>query len=243
MKRHEIALLSLALLVGLVVRLHFFTGLIASDDLTYAFAAQYMFSSEVERPFEDATAGAVAVRRIGLNLPLFLSMQVFGVHEWSLALAPLVFSLAGIPIMFGLLRLIAGPAAGLLAAWLWACLPVDVYTATLWLPDNIFATVFAAFLLFLYASERRERARWLLAFAAGLALGYLEYVKEIAWIFFVPLVLWSACTWWKTRRFDWRIVHVGLGFLVVQVLATRRLRVTKTRTTRPFGWVSTSTTA
>jgi hypothetical protein len=219
-KRYEIALLALAILVGLVVRLYFFTGLIASDDLTYALSAHYMFSSPLERPFDDSVAGGVAVRRIGLNFPLFLATRVFGVHEWSLALGPMVFSLAGIPVIYGVLRIIAGSPAGLLAAWVWACLPVDVYNASLWLPDNIFATVFAGFLLFLVASEHCERARTLLAFAAGLALGYLEYVKEIAYLFMLPLVFWWAYTWWRTRRIDWRPAFVGLGFLAVQVLAS-----------------------
>lgn len=215
---YETALLALAILAGLSVRLVFFTGLIGSDDLTYADAARYMFSSEHERPFEDATAGGVAIRRIGLNLPLFLAMQAFGVSEQSLALAPLLFSLAGIPIVWGLLRLWAGPGAGLTAAWLWALLPVDVYTATLWLPDNVFATVFATFLLFLALSERSQTGRWAALFA-GVALGYLEYVKEIAYVFIVPLAAHAAYTWWRTRRLNTRVIYVVVGFVFVQVLA------------------------
>jgi len=42
MKRHEIALLSLAVLVGLALRLYFFTGLMASDDLTQAYHAYHL---------------------------------------------------------------------------------------------------------------------------------------------------------------------------------------------------------
>lgn len=215
---YETALLALAILAGISVRLVFFTGLIGSDDLTYADAARYMFSSAHERPFEDATAGGVAIRRIGLNLPLFLAMQAFGASERSLALAPLLFSLAGIPIMWGLLRIWAGPAAGLTAAWLWALLPVDVYTATVWLPDNIFATVFATFLLFLALSERSQTGRWAALFA-GIALGYLEYVKEIAYVFIVPLAGHAAYTWWRTRRLNTRVIYVVVGFVFVQVLA------------------------
>lgn len=219
MKRSEAVLLVLAVFAGLAIRLYFFTGMIASDDLTHARNAAWMFLPVSERPVADMSMGSVPVRRLGVNLPLYLSMRAFGVHEWSLALGPLLFSVAGIGAAYGLLRTLAGRSAGLLAAWVWACLPADVYTATVWLQDNIFATVFALFLLCLAAAERWEKRRYLWALAAGLALGYLEYVKESAYLCFLPLGVWAAYSSWRARRFQWTIVHVFLGFLVVQVLA------------------------
>lgn len=220
MKHTEIALLALAVLVGLVIRLYFFTGLIASDDLTYAQSAHRMFQGAGEQARPDVTRGSVAVRRLGVHLPLFVAMRVFGVHEWSLALGPLVFSLGGIVAAYATLRLLAGPGAGLLAAWLWACLPADVYTATVWLPDNIFASVCMVMIYFLAASEAWPRRQWLAALLAGVALGYLEYVKEAAYVFLLPLLAWGVYPWWRTRRCDWRPVHVLIGFLMVQALAS-----------------------
>ncbi|MBP7745385.1 MAG: glycosyltransferase family 39 protein [Phycisphaerae bacterium] len=218
MKPADIALLALAVLVGLVIRLYFFTGLIASDDLTYAESAHRMFQGADERT--HVNEGTVVVRRLGVNFPLFLATRAFGVHERSLALVPLVFSLGGIVAAYATLRLLAGPGAGLLAAWLWACLPADVYTATVWLPDNIFATVCMVMTYFLAASEAWPRRQWLAALLAGIALGYLEYVKEAAYILLLPWLAWGAYTLWRTRRVDLRPVYVLSGFLLVQVLAS-----------------------
>lgn len=227
MRNHETALLALAVFFGLAIRMYFFTGLIAGDDVTHVFYSHYMFQARAERPYAmeqryDVLSDHASVisRRLGVNVPQGLSVLVFGVHEWSLALVPLVFSLAGIVVMYGVLRVLAGPAAGLLGAWMWACLPVDVYHATVWLQDNIFATVFAVFVLGLAASERADKRRYFYALLAGVALGYLEYVKEVAYMCFAPLGVWAIYSSWKNRRMDWRIVYVLLGFLVMQVLAS-----------------------
>lgn len=212
-------LLGAAVLAGLVLRLHYFTGLIASDDLTHAYSSYWMFTSEADRGFADATAGSVPVRRIGVNIPMWACVELFGVHEWSFSLAPLVFSLFGIVTAWGAARLAAGDAAGLIAAWLWAVLPVDVYHATVWLQDSIFASVLALVLLALIAAERCPRHRVVFGVLAGVVLGYLEYVKETAYLLFLPLLLWTVYRSWRARRIELLLAHVLVGFLLVQAIA------------------------
>ncbi|MBU0638682.1 MAG: glycosyltransferase family 39 protein [Planctomycetota bacterium] len=216
MKRYEIVLIAAALFAGLGVRLYFYTGLITSDDLSHTYASYRLVHPETQDSFQGVLQGSGNVRRLGVNVPIGLSMLVFGVHEWSLAIVPLTFSLIGIVVISGVCRLLAGPWAGVLGAWMWACLPADVYTATVCLQDNIFATVYATFLLFLLLSERSERRRWLWAVAAGLALGYMQYVKEVGWMCFGPLGLWAVYSTWARRRIDWRIVYIFSGFMLVQ---------------------------
>jgi len=215
-KRYEIVMLAAALFVGLGVRLFFYTGFIGSDDLSHTYASYRLVHPESADTYQGVLQGSANVRRLGVNVPLGLSMLIFGVHEWSLAAVPLMFSLAGVVVIYGVCRALAGPGAGLLGAWMWACLPADIYSATIWLQDNIFATVYATFLLFLALSERSEKRRWLWAMAAGLALGYMQYVKEVGWMCFGPLGLWAAYSTWAKRRIEWRIVYIFSGFLLVQ---------------------------
>lgn len=213
--RGEVILVCLAILAGLSLRLYFYTGLIANDDLTHVHAA-YRLINETGELDQGALAGSAPVWRYGVNLPLALSMLVFGVREWALALVPLTFSLLGIVVIFGALRKLAGPSAGLLGAWLWACLPADIYTATAWLQDNIFATVCATAVLLLVCSDTCERRRWLFALLAGMAIGYMQYVKEVGWMWFGAIGAWWLYSCWKRRGVDGRGPLAVLGFLVIQ---------------------------
>ena len=87
----------------------------------------------------------------------------------------------------------------------------------MWLQDNIYATVFALVLLGLVISERGGRLRFFGALTSGLALGYLEYVKETAVLVFVPLGAWACYASWRARRVDRRVLYAGLGFAIVQI--------------------------
>jgi 4-amino-4-deoxy-L-arabinose transferase-like glycosyltransferase len=210
------ALVAAAVLVGLALRLYFYVGLIANDDLTHIFNAHRLFIGGGDYGGENVRLpGGLNARRLGVNVPLGLAMRIFGVHEWSLVLVPLVFSLAGIVIVAALLHVLVGRAAGVLAAWLWACLPADVYSATMVLQDSIFATVFAAGLLALAASERIGRWRGALALLAGAAFAYLVYVKEVACLLVVPLAIWGAWTLWRARGRDSRVLYLAGGLLAV----------------------------
>src|SRR5512139_1245989 len=134
--------LAVIVLAGLLVRLYFFTGTIGNDDLRHAYDAHLLFPVGAEK--QVLVNYDAIYRRMAVNLPLGLCMQVFGVHEWSLALTPLAFSLAGCVFLYLALRRLAGPAAGLAAAAVWAVLPTQVYQATLWLQDDVFTGTLAA---------------------------------------------------------------------------------------------------
>ena len=220
MSRRQALLLVLAIGFGLAIRLYFYTGLIASDDLTHAYAAHHFWSNPNEAGNLQNTS--VNGRRIAVNLPLWLSMRIFGVHEWSMALVPLLFSLGGIVAVFFLVRRLRGDGAGMTAAWLWACLPIDIYTATVFMGDNIFATLFAVMLLLLVMSAQSEagsrRAR-LGAMGAGAVVAWMHYLKGTSLLLLGLIGAWLAWRSWRARRIDRRGLDVLVGFVAVEVLA------------------------
>jgi hypothetical protein len=220
--RRHVALLAAAVLVGLVLRLWFFTGLVGSDDCTHAYAAHNFVDLPTERhvPMSRHFHGSINTRRLGVNAPLYLADRLFGMNEVSYALVPLFFGLAGILIAFAATRRLGGALgteAGLLAAWLWAVLPVDIYHSTIWMGDVPFAAVLAAMLGCMAASELGKHPRaW--AFGAGLALGYLFFLKETSMALGAGVAVWLVIASVQARRLDRRILWSLGGFLLVHLI-------------------------
>lgn len=222
-----VALVAAAVVTGLVLRLVTFTGLIASDDLTHVWAAEHVWHDPVEHSMPDGPGSPYVVnaRRAGVNLPLAAAAALAGPREAALAAVPLIASLVGAVLLAIAAGLLAGRRAAVLAAWLTAVLPVDVWHATVILQDSLFACGLAGVLAALAWAERdgdrRGGARpWLVA---GAALGYLQYVKESAAVLLVALVALGA--WRSLAPGRPRVVHRGTlwlvaGFALVQALAT-----------------------
>ncbi|HVV85012.1 MAG TPA: hypothetical protein VHE35_18235 [Kofleriaceae bacterium] len=213
------ALIALAVVVGLAVRLATFTGLIASDDLTHAWAATHVWHDPVEHSMPDGPGSPYTVnaRRVGVNLPLAAAAAIAGPRERAFAAVPLVASLLGIVLAAIAAAGLGGARAGVLAAWLTAVLPVDVWQSTIWLQDSIYAAGLAGVLAALVHGETRGRG-WAWA-VAGLALGYLQYVKESAVLVLAVLVAVGAWRSWRARAVHRGTVWLVAGFAAVQVLA------------------------
>ncbi len=211
--------IGLAALVGLAVRLATFTGTIVSDDLSHAYAGFHFFDDPIEydMPHDGASAYTVNARRIGVNLPLWAATRLLGVSEASLAAVPLGFSLLGIFAICAWVWALCGPRAGVIAAWLWALLPVDVWHATVFLQDNVFATVLTAGLAAMAWGERTGRKElWMLS---GFALGYLQYVKENAVVLLALALAIGAIRSVRARRLHRETLWLLLGVAVAQLLA------------------------
>ena len=216
----SVALIAAAVVVGLSVRLVTFTGLIASDDLTHVWAATHVWDDPIERsmPDDPGSPYTVNARRIGINLPLAAAAALAGPSEGAFAAVPLIASLCGIVLIAIAAAGLAGARGAVLAAWLTAVLPVDVWHATIVLQDSVFAAGLAALLAALVWAERRDRA-WLWL-AAGGAIGALQYVKESAAIVVVALVAIGAWRSWRARGLHRGTLWLLGGVAAVQVLAT-----------------------
>lgn len=179
------------LLIGsLLIRLVCFTGLIGSDDMFYSKFGQAIASNSYKL---EATHYAV---RYGLLVPLAASYRLFGLHEWTTILVPLISSSLAAP----LLALIAARLAGIRQAWiaglLMATFPVAVRYGSILVPEPVLETfLLIAALLFLLAQAHNSA---ILAAAAGVFLGISYLTKEpaafVAMAFFLFLV---AMRRWK----------------------------------------------
>lgn len=236
-----VALVAAAVVVGLIVRLATYTGTIASDDLTHAWAAQHVWHDPVEHSMPDQLGSPYTVnaRRVGVNLPLAAAVAIAGPREGAFAAVPLIASLLGIGLIALAALGVGGPRAAVLAAWLTAVLPIDVWQATIWLQDSLFAAGLAGVLAALMWAQRHpqgpapdrratsapaggaeRRDRWWLWLVAGATLGYLQYVKESAAIVLVALVALGAWRSWHGRALHRGTVWLLVGFAALQVLAT-----------------------
>jgi 4-amino-4-deoxy-L-arabinose transferase-like glycosyltransferase len=121
--------------------------------------------------------------RIGIIAPTALILRLFGLHLWSLALYPLMISLASVWLMYAMGKLLFGRQVGLIAALLLACFPEDIYWSTVTYPNLPGAFYGAsAVLLALLTIQARSRIRGVaLGTACGLALGasYLNWEANL----------------------------------------------------------------
>ncbi|MBN2562487.1 MAG: glycosyltransferase family 39 protein [Phycisphaerae bacterium] len=216
--RREIVLLFVILLAGLAVRLYFFGGLYASDDMRHAFHSYFLFQQDNIADADTSFSQSWCYRRMGVNLPLAFVMWLFGPKEWAMASVPLIASLASIVATFALLRRIGGRIAGLLGAGMCAFLPIDIYESTTWLQDNIFVCAFALCLLCLVLAHESIKHRVFWGVLAGLSVGYMQICKETACLMIGVIAIWSLLETWKTRHLHLVAVYALGGFVLSQAL-------------------------
>lgn len=195
--------LSAILLAALVLRLVFFRGISGSDDLVY-----FVRGLEIA---EGAwtSAGYVGALRYGFNIPAGFFMWLFGPGVFSANAFSLLCSLAEIAIVGVFARSIWGAAVGLSAAALLALTPLHVGLATAIHTDPIAAfSITLSFVLFWFAEQRRRPVAYVLA---GLAMGFVFWVKEVIIVYLLIFVIYAAVA----RRWDWRWLYVMAGGLVM----------------------------
>ncbi|MCE9577004.1 MAG: glycosyltransferase family 39 protein [Deltaproteobacteria bacterium] len=206
-----------ALLVGLGLRLEAWVGTIASDDLTHAYAAIHPWNDPVEHSMPDGHGYDVNARRIGVNLPLAIGAAIAGPTEQTFGTVTLLESLLGILLCAAWAGALGGRRAAVLAAWLAAVSPIEVWYATVFLQDVLFSAGLAGAMAAIAWGARTDRMRWW--FASGLAFGYLQYVKENAAILVAALVVVGVVRSIRARRIDRGTVGLVAGVAAIQLLA------------------------
>jgi len=171
----------LLLPIGLVLALgcSYWVGFIGSDDLYYAIRTHRVWSEPIPTSHQDG--------RFVMNGLVGLSFAVFGVSETALALVPLVSTAATAAALVVLGQRLFGWAVGLIAGILFALFPLNVYHATIAVPEPVasFEMTLAA-ICFLEARARSGSV--LFAVSAGLLAGLAYLTTEAGSLILVVLI-------------------------------------------------------
>ena len=187
MNRRALALL-LILVAAVGMRLLLSRGFSPLDDAEYARVAQKIADGTFA--IAEYPGPPVVPVRSGIVLPTAVMFGAFGPSEWTLGAYPLVMSVVLLLAVFGLAAAAFGYTAGLVAAGIWAFVPLDVIMA-MWLRPDVPSTAwaFVGVLLVYFGRQGSEDTGGKRVIgqgiAAGLAFGAAWLCKESI-AYFVP---------------------------------------------------------
>lgn len=161
------------------------------------------------------------VGRLGMTLPLALSLSLFGVSEATAALWPMLCGVGSVAVAYALGRHLAGLTGAVAAAFVLAVYPLEVLYSTTPLPDTV-ASFFLGLtvLLFLVGLEER-RALALIGCGAALGAAYWARLNApvavlvLAWALLLRAVTAGELTPGHLLRDAWRLAWVAVGAAVV----------------------------
>lgn len=188
--RHGLVFLAIPA-IGLALRVFFFSGLVGSDDLSYAeFAVKILKGAYVPE-------ASPLSNRIGQIAMIAVSFAIFGINSVALVLPAFLFSALQILLAYLFFARINQHRRGLFAAGIMAVIPWEVVFATRGYPDVPSSVLFAAFVLLIWPTCERGPtvAR---GFVAGLMLGLAYLSKEMV---LFQMIFWAPCLlFWVVRK-------------------------------------------
>jgi len=199
-RRVLLALLAIIAL-GLLVRLGHWSGLAGDDDARYLKYAHSMACAERLDEFDHAAA------RMTYEAALAGWMRLFGASIAACSTLNLVVFAATAVMLFFLTTSLSeeGSGPGLVAVFMYACLPADISLSTLAFPDPLMTMLaLAAALLYMgILRETRLSRQVMLAILCGALLGLSFSVKELA---FCAGVAMAAHLFFVTSKGRWSLL-------------------------------------
>lgn len=189
--------------LGLVMRTTFYTGFYGSDEVTYIDAAAKVLRGDW------TPSGYIGAIRYGHQLPMAGFMALFGQNEIAANLWPLLCSLGEIALVVLVGNQLIGFRAALLGGLVLAVLPLHVHYAGRIMADAPLAFFMTASFLLFWLGQQKDKA--FLFLLAGLAAGYVFWVKEVTVIYlalFLTFPLFFRC-------WNWKWMWMLAGFVVV----------------------------
>tara|TARA_B100000315_G_scaffold250130_1_gene282465 strand:+ start:1114 stop:2640 length:1527 start_codon:yes stop_codon:yes gene_type:complete len=213
-------------LFGLILRLIFFSGMGASDDLAYS-----KFAVNIDKGVDPDSSQTLATR-LGIIYITALSYNLFGINDFSSVLFVLLTSIGSIILIFHFGKLLFNEKTGLIAAFLLSFFPLEVVYATKLLADIPSAFFMAlGVYLFLYAekfhrnfshqgnhkvishdSEIRSKLKYNLGYLfSGIFIGIGYFIRESAVLIALFFIIYIA----YKRRIKKEYFLVPLGVLII----------------------------
>jgi 4-amino-4-deoxy-L-arabinose transferase-like glycosyltransferase len=216
--KYHVFIILLLILIGLIVRLHFFSGFVLGDDPTYA---QYV-SQIIKWEYPEVDEFAVFACRPLLLFFTAIPVYLFGWQEWSFVLPILIASLLNIVIIYLSGNRLHSPLAGILGALAYLMFPLDAVNASTYSNDILLSTfVWGGGLLLLFSYKKFHQKKYLFfTFLSGFIVGAAVGIKLNA---LVAVVLFSgvlAITLWKQLKKGGYKTFIawGVGWLAINIL-------------------------
>ena len=206
-KSKNAVLLLLVVIFGLILRIAFFSGVGTSDDLLNT-----RYSHDISKGIFPTTQNQ-GNSRIGLLMPTSIIYSLFGINDFTSVLIVLLFSLAGIILIYFFGKLLFSEKVGLLAAFLLSFFPLDVIYSTKFLSD-LPSAFFGALSVFLFLKAEKitgKSKNYFIYLLSGLSLGIAFSVREMA-VLLIPFFGLYAL---YKRKFKTSYFAMALGFLFV----------------------------
>jgi len=205
---HQAVLLLVPITLVLALGCSHWIGLIGSDDLRYAIRAHRVWSERTPLEMTRLHDG-----RIGMYGLVGLSFVLFGVSETSLAIVPLLSTAATAAALVVLGQQLFGRAVGLIAGAMFAIFPLNVYYATIAVPEPI-ASLEMTLATICFVRAKAQKGSDRLAVAAGLLAG-LAYLTTEAGSLILPVLI----AYGIVMRYELRTqFSAAAGFLVILLL-------------------------
>ena len=196
-------------LFGLLLRLIFFSGMGASDDLAYS-----KFAINIDEGIDPDSSQTLATR-LGIIYVTALSYKLFGINDFSSFLFALLTSVGSIILIFYFGKLLFNEKTGLIAAFLLSFFPLEVVYATKLftdLPSSFFMAL--GVYLFLYSEIKSKFKFGLGYFLSGIFIGIGYFIREgvlLIALFFIIYILYK-------RKIKKEYFIVPLGILAIFII-------------------------
>lgn len=184
------------LICGLILRILFSTGVTRNDEVNYAHAAYELAKGVLH--FDYWWQGTT---RLGLYFPVATLYVIFGPSNWTTLFFPMASSLLGIFTVYLIGNYVDSEKTGLIAAFLWALFPLDIFQAGMLRPDGPLATFSALSVFFLIlATGSKAPRKYFLFFFCILFLIWALAIKPIAMITVFFYSFLGVVAIWKNKK-------------------------------------------
>lgn len=195
------------LFFAFLIRLKYYVGVSRFDSFFYA-QLSYFISQLDFHSFFFENSNFFAIGRLLLYLPTAFLYRFIGVRDLTSVAFILFASLLNVVVVYFLGKKLLNRKVGLVAAFLMAIFPLDVYHATQYLPDGLLPVFLSlAALAFLYAEDGGEiKKRITLYYLVGIFIGLAQQVKENAFFFAAVFVVYIIFKWKFKLEYIWILV-------------------------------------
>lgn len=200
-----VALITLIVILAIIIRIIFFSGVGLSDDLLYSYYSNQIAKGNFHFPTDHHGT------RIGIVFPVGFLYYLFGISDNISVLLPFIFSIGNIILIYFFGKLLFNKKVGLLASFLMAIFPLDVIFATKLMPDVPSAFFLGlAMYIFFSAEKNNSGIKYLMC---GLFIGISYLLRENTLL--IALFFAVYALYYKKFQLSYGLILIGFLAMIL----------------------------